>query len=32
VSTGVEQYDSDLTGDGTRAPRLTYRAEVERLT
>ena len=32
VSTGVEQYYSDLTGDGMRAPRVTERAEVERLT
>ena len=32
VSTGVEQYYSDLTGDGTRAPRITDHAEVERLT
>lgn len=32
VSTGVEQYYSDLTGDGLRAPRLGDRAEVERLT
>jgi hypothetical protein len=32
VSTGVEQYYSDLTGDGMRAPQVTDRAEVERLT
>ena len=32
VSTGVELYYSDLTGDGIRTPRLTDRAEVERLT
>lgn len=32
VSTGVEQYFSDLTGDGSRAPRVTDPAEVERLT
>jgi dienelactone hydrolase len=31
VSTGVEQYYSDLTGDGTRAPQVSDRAEVERL-
>lgn len=31
VSTGVEGYYSDLTGDGTRSPRVTDRAEVERL-
>ena len=31
VSTGVEQYYSDLTGDGTRAPQLADRAEIERL-
>jgi uncharacterized protein len=31
VSTGVEQYYSDLTGDGTRAPQVADRAEVERL-
>jgi len=30
VSTGVEQYYSDLTGDGTRAPQVTDRAEIER--
>lgn len=32
VSTGAEQYYSDLTGDGARAARVTDRAEVERLT
>ena len=32
VSTGVEQYYSDLTGDGNRAPQVSDRAEVERLT
>jgi len=32
VSTGLEQYYSDLTGDGVRAPRISDRAEVERLT
>jgi dipeptidyl aminopeptidase/acylaminoacyl peptidase len=32
VSTGVEQYYSDMTGDGIRAPRVTDHAEVERLT
>ena len=32
VSTGAEQYYSDLTGDGARAPRVGDRAEVERLT
>jgi dienelactone hydrolase len=32
VSTGLEQYYSDLTGDGVRAPRVSDRAEVERLT
>jgi len=32
VSTGIEQHYSDLTGDGTRAPRVSDRAEVERLT
>lgn len=32
VSTGAEQYYSDLTGDGARAPRVRDRAEVERLT
>jgi dienelactone hydrolase len=31
VSTGVEQYYSDLTGDGTRAPQVADRAEIERL-
>jgi alpha-beta hydrolase superfamily lysophospholipase len=31
VSTGVEQYYSDLTGDGTGAPRVADRTEVERL-
>ena len=31
VSTGVEQYYSDLTGDGMRRPRIADRAEVERL-
>lgn len=31
VSTGVEQYYSDLTGDGTRPPQVADRAEVERL-
>jgi dienelactone hydrolase len=30
VSTSVEQYYSDLTGDGTRAPQLADRAEIER--
>ena len=30
VSTGVEQYYSDLTGDGTRAPQVADRAEIER--
>lgn len=30
VSTGVEQYYSDLTGDGARPPQLTDRAEIER--
>ena len=32
VSTGAEQYYSDLSGDGSRAPRVGDRAEVERLT
>jgi len=32
VSTAVEQYYSDLTGDGTPPARVTDRAEVERLT
>ena len=32
VPTGVEQYYSDLTSDGTGAPRVADRAEVERLT
>lgn len=31
VSTGVEQYYSDLTGDGTRPPQVGNRAELERL-
>jgi pimeloyl-ACP methyl ester carboxylesterase len=31
VSTGVEQYYSDLTGDGTREPQVADRAEIERL-
>jgi pimeloyl-ACP methyl ester carboxylesterase len=31
VSTGVEQYYSDLSGDGRRAPRVGDRAELERL-
>lgn len=31
VSTGVEQYYSDLTSDGTGPPRVADRAEVERL-
>jgi uncharacterized protein len=31
VSTGVEQYYSDLTGDGNRPARVADRAEVERL-
>jgi len=31
VSTGVEQFYSDLTGDGHRPPRVTDRAEIERL-
>src|SRR5688572_9374383 len=31
VSTGVEQYYSDLTGDGIRAPQVADRAEIERL-
>jgi dienelactone hydrolase len=31
VSTGVEQYYSDLTGDGMRPPRVEERTEVERL-
>lgn len=31
VSTGVEQYYSDLTGDGNRPPRVADRAEVQRL-
>jgi len=31
VSTGVEQYYSDLTGDGVRAPQVADRAEIERL-
>jgi dipeptidyl aminopeptidase/acylaminoacyl peptidase len=30
VSTGVEQYFSDLTGDGNRPPQITDRAEIER--
>ena len=30
VSTGVEQYYSDLTGDGIRTPQVTDRAEIER--
>jgi dienelactone hydrolase len=30
VSTGVEQYYSDLTGDGLRPPQVADRAEVER--
>lgn len=32
VSTGAEQYYSDLTGDGSRPARLADRAEVNRLT
>lgn len=32
VSTGVEQHYSDLTSDGTGAPRVADRAEVERRT
>jgi dienelactone hydrolase len=32
VSTGAEQYYSELTGDGARAPRVSDRAEVEQLT
>lgn len=31
VSTGAEQYYSDLTSDGTGPPRVADRAEVERL-
>ena len=31
VSTGVEQYYSDLTGDGTRPPQVSDRAVIERL-
>jgi len=31
VSTGLEQYYSDLTGDGMRPPQVADRAEVERL-
>lgn len=31
VSTGVERYYSDLTGDGTRAPQVADRSQVERL-
>lgn len=31
VSTGVEGYYSDLTGDGARPPRIADRAEIERL-
>ena len=31
VSTGVEQYYSDLTGDGNRPPQVADRTEVERL-
>jgi uncharacterized protein len=31
VSTGVEQYYSDLSGDGKRPPQVTDRAELERL-
>ena len=31
VSTGVEQYYSDLTGDGMRAPQVADRGQVERL-
>ena len=31
VSTGVEQYYSDLTGDGHRPPRVTDREEIVRL-
>ena len=30
VSTGVEQFYSDLTGDGHRPPQVTDRAEIER--
>ena len=30
VSTGVEQYYSDLTGDGSRPPQVADRAEIER--
>lgn len=32
VSTGVEGYYSELTGDGMRPPSLTDRGEIERLT
>lgn len=32
VSTGLEQYYSDLTSDGTGPPPVSDRAEVERLT
>jgi dienelactone hydrolase len=31
VSSGVEQYYSDLTGDGTRPPQVADRADIERL-
>ncbi|MGH9868141.1 MAG: alpha/beta hydrolase family protein [Candidatus Polarisedimenticolia bacterium] len=31
VSTGVEQFYSDLTGDGHRPPQITDREEIERL-
>ena len=31
VPTGVEQYYSDLTGDGNRAPQINDRAELQRL-
>jgi hypothetical protein len=31
VSTGIENYYSDLTGDGSRPPQVADRAEVERL-
>jgi dipeptidyl aminopeptidase/acylaminoacyl peptidase len=30
VSSGVEQYYSDLTGDGNRAPQVADRSEIER--
>lgn len=31
VSTGVEQFYSNLTGDGNRPPRVSDRSEIERL-